>query len=364
MSDQDDNREQKDPAGEAFTTPAGGWPRKEPVLGGFDEDEPLEEPDRDNDYNTLYSEVDEEDLDTLDDASDTADDLFTTADVDSDYEEDWEEDEPQGSDNPWPSPAAAAEEQPQQEDTWPPATAGATLYDEASETVEEEEWEEEEYEEPAQQSMWPLGMIAVAALALVLLAAGGYGVMEQRSAMQEEIRQLQASLATSASPEEVAASREAVSATEQRNAELQQQVDNLTLENRQLKDTVAGLEGQLSAQQEAMAQAKAAPPAPKAAPAPKPAAEPKPTPRPAPQVASGQGWFVNFGSYGQQATAESWTTRLKPAQGEVVVTTGSKDGRTFYRVRVVNLSSREDAEKIARQLEKEYSLDRLWVGRQ
>lgn len=351
MSDNNDNRDWKDPANDQFSSPTGSWPRKEPMLGGFDDDEPLEEPDRDNDFNALYSDVDEEEeLDAAERAFETRDDRFTT---DEDYgsDEDWQGDEPEASDNPWPSTAATG-----------------AVHDEALERADdvEEDWEEEEYEEPPPQPTWPLAMIAVAALALVLLAAGGYGVMEQRSAMQEEIRQLQASLATSASPEEVAASRQAVTDIEQRNTELQGQVDSLSLENRQLRDTVTGLESQLTAQAEALAQAKAPPAAPQPAPAPKPAAQPKPAPQPVPAASavSSQGWFVNFGSYSQKGTADSWAARLKPDRGDVVVTTGSKDGRIFYRVRVVNLPSREEAQQIARQLEQAYSLDRLWVGRQ
>ena len=74
-------------------------------------------------------------------------------------------------------------------------------------------------------------------------------------------------------------------------------------------------------------------------------------------------WFVNFGSYSKRPTAEAWTGRLKPAAGDVVVTTGEKSGRTFYRVRVINLASEEEANRIARKLEQAYQLPRLWVGR-
>lgn len=298
-------------------------PRKEPMLGGFDEDDPLEEPDRDTDYSTVYSEVDEaEELDAFEQEATGDDNLFATAAQDDGGE--WDEDDL-----------------------------------------------DEDYEEETAQPTWPLGMIMVAIFALVLLAAGGYGVMEQRSAMQEEIRQLQAALATSASPGEVASSREAVAATEQRNVELQQQVDSLTLTNRQLKDTAAGLEAQLQAQQAALQQAStpAAPkPAPAARPAPKPAPKPAPEPEPKPAasapVVASTGWFVNFGSYSQQATAQSWSKRLQPSHGDVVVTMGSRDDRTYYRVRVVNLTNREQANAIARQLEKDYSMERLWVGKQ
>ena len=41
-----------------------------------------------------------------------------------------------------------------------------------------------------------------------------------------------------------------------------------------------------------------------------------------------------------------------------------KDGKTFYRVRVIDLPNRDSAEKIARQLEIQYGLSKLWIGKQ
>jgi len=104
----------------------------------------------------------------------------------------------------------------------------------------------------------------------------------------------------------------------------------------------------------------------KVAPAKKPAAAKPAAPQPAtPQpVAAGTGWFVNFGSYSQRAAAQNWAGKLQPGAGKVVVASGSKEGQTFYRVRVIELSSKESAEKIARQLEREYGLSKLWIGQQ
>jgi cell division septation protein DedD len=85
------------------------------------------------------------------------------------------------------------------------------------------------------------------------------------------------------------------------------------------------------------------------------------SPTPSTPTASGN-WFVNFGSYGQEDIARRWAGRLQPDAGRVIVTTGDKDGRTFYRVRVVGLASQEAANATARALERKYGLDRLWVG--
>ena len=310
------------------TTP--GAPRKEPVFSGFDDEEEYEEPERDTDFTSAYHEEEVEDYpgDIFED--NPAEDEFSDRtrvdeEPDNQDEEDWE-DSVEDEDGDW------------------------------------QEEHQEDYEEPS--SRWPLGLIAVAALALVLLAAGGYGVIQQRAADQEEIRSLRAQLATAVSPAEATASNDVLLETKQRNVELSMALESMKLENRRLTDTVAGLEAQLEAQQKALARPA---PAPEPAPA-KPSPAPvKPTPAPASKPAApaptAGDWFVTFGSYSQREMAESWAARLKPSAGRSTVSTASKDGKTFYRVRIVGLDSRESADKIARQLESQYGLSKLWVGK-
>lgn len=301
-------------------------PRREPVFSGFDQEDEYEEPDRDTDYASSYLD------DDVDDFLEEADDEFTRYD--------------DGQEDDFPEPdSEQGEEIP---DTDP-------------------DWENEEYLEDYQQegASWPLGLIAVAALAVILLAAGGYGVIQQRAATEEEIRQLRAQLATAVKPAKTNVSNDALREAKQRNVELSMAMESLKLENRRLTDTVAGLETQLEAQQQALAKPAPPPPEPDP-PAPKPTpAKPKPAPvaAAAPPDATSGSWFVNFGSYSQRGMADSWSAKLKPASGRSVVTTTSKDGKTFYRVRVVNLADRESAEQVARQLEKQYGLSKLWVGR-
>ena len=69
--------------------------------------------------------------------------------------------------------------------------------------LDDTEWQENESyaEEDTEDGQgWPMAMIAVAILALILLGVGGYGVVKQRAATQEERRQLQATLATAVEP--------------------------------------------------------------------------------------------------------------------------------------------------------------------
>ena len=338
----DSSAQQQDPA-----------PRREPVFSGFDDDDDYEEPERDTDYSSTY--VDDE-LELQDDLN-LQDDPHRELEGAKDYLEPDEEELPDYSDSeesdPWP--VAAAEDDWQVTEEAADETSYEENEDDALDGVEED-WQEEYLPE---STSWPLGLIAVAILAIVLLAAGGYGVMQQRSATQEEIRQLRAQLATAAQPAEVSTTRNDLRDAKQRNIEMAVAMESLKLENRRLSDTVAGLEAQLDAQQKALAKAKPAP-APKASPV---KAAPVAS-KPAATTSSAGNWFVNFGSYSQREPAQDWASKLSPDSGRAVVTTGSKDGKTFYRVRVIDLPNRDSAEKMARQLEIQHGLSKLWVGKQ
>jgi cell division septation protein DedD len=214
--------------------------------------------------------------------------------------------------------------------------------DEYEEGDPDEDWDEEEadpdddgddYEPEDEDSTrgWPMGMVIVGLVALGLLVAGGYGVIQQRAAAEAEIRQLQA-----------------------------------TLDNRRLSDTAAGLEQQLEALQAAAAK----PVSPKPAAAAKPARTTSTSPgTAAPQANTAGGaasgnWFVNFSSYSQRSVADSWAKKLAPSSGKAVVLPVTRDGQTLYRVRVVGLASRAQAQEVAGQLQAAYKLPELWVDRE
>ena len=390
------------------------------LFTGFDDNEDYEEPDRDTDYTSAYREdiLEEEDFDDplfedegpLED-TDWAEPLLREVPSEPDAGQVPTQENQGGASDPSHAVTAADEEDIWDQDTPAAAAPGTVSSPQADDfqAAEEDDWddegdytEEEDYTEPEDVVEdeggllnWPLGLIAVAIIALLLLTLGGYGIIQQRAETQEQIRQLQSALATSVDPDEASATRGVLQGAEQRLTELQAVIDVLTLENRRLTDTVSGLESQLTAQQKALASQAAGElqkdagepePAPKAVSKAAPKTAPKPQPEAASETrvaiveppaaakataaastaaaSSGSGWFVNFASYGVRDTADKWVARLQPAAGKAVVSTTSKNGRTYYRVRVVDLPDRAAADRVARELATKHALPKLWVGRE
>lgn len=212
----------------------------------------------------------------------------------------------------------------------------------------------------------PWGMIASLAVALLLLAVGGYGVLEQRSALQEEIRDLQARLSTAVSAEEAGDYRERQAQLELRNANLGAELQRLQAQRDQLAERVDSLQQALDSSRENAAALRAQADraqddaAARAAAAREAAAS---AARAEQATAPAGAWFVNFGSYAARDVAADWSQRIDVDDGRVVIREASRDGRTLYRLRVIGLADRDAAERVARQLERRFDLPRLWVGR-
>jgi cell division septation protein DedD len=324
--------------------------RREPGFGSFRDSalEEYEEPERDTDYFSGYNaeEGDEEE---------EQDDLFPS----------WDGEQS-------PAPPSGANPAPGPEDS------GPTVDDEPAEPVE---WhEDEEYFEPEEvhESPMPLRLIAIGGFALLLLVIGAYGVLQERAAMQKELRELRASLATGVKASDVREARDALRELQQSYDSLAAEASALSQENLELKEVITALErAQAGADAEPQAPVTESPaqsptPAPAVArqdaPPPAPIITKTPVPErtaPPPAASAPAGpWFVNFGSYTSRETAQSWASKLSPVQGEVVVMPGTKDNRTYYRVRVVGLSGKKAADLVARQLEAELQVSRLWVGQE
>ena len=230
----------------------------------------------------------------------------------------------------------------------------------------EEEWQDDDLDsqDDGYSQPWPWGLIAAGIIALLLLAAGGYGVLEQRLETQKEVRLLRAKLATTTSNTEVAESRQAQRNLQIHNEELQTQVEALQAEVAALREAL-----RQKASEPPMQPTETVDPIPAPAPTPKtvkPAVVQEPTTKAAPPEPPivADTWFVNFGSYKSRATADSWASRLSVSSGRVAVVSGEKKGALYYRVRVLDLPSKEIAGKIARQLEQTHHLSPRWVGKQ
>ncbi len=321
--------------------PPGNKQRQEPTFSRYDENEEYEEPDRDADYTSGFHADDVDDDEDFDDDYPDSDepDLFEDEDADSEYDSE------------------------------------LTEY-EASDTWSEKEGYFEQGDDRGQS--WPLSLIAVAIVALVLLVAGGYGVMQQRTATENELRELRAELATAGNPGSVSPSQGQDAQGELQLAfeALTIEAETLRLENRTLSDTVAGLEAQLGSQQTipradtTVTKTVSKPAQPSAAQpsvAQPVAAQPK-TPAPTaskPAVTASSGpWFVNFGSYAMRSVAESWAARLQPGAGKVTVIPITSSGRTLYRLRVIGLADKESAKRVAHKLETDLRVSELWVGKE
>lgn len=202
---------------------------------------------------------------------------------------------------------------------------------------------------------WPIAMLAIAAVAVILLAVGGYGVLSERSALEDEIRQLQAQLATAVSPEEARAGREAQQVIEQEKRALEAELSALQSENADLQAAMRDLEANLEEQEKAVETAVAA--------AEEAAAVAARSNTAATSSAATGDWFVNFGSYARIDDARRWAGRLQVDSGKVVVQDARSQGRTIHRVRVVGLADKSTADRVAGQLETAHKLPKLWVGK-
>jgi len=342
-----DNHEGSD--GDSETSPDVEYKNKqqrhEPGFGGFgDNDEyEYEEPDRDIDYSSGYSTDSEDEDEGFDNPSsnDEEQDVFT---FEEEGEEEYEPDQP--------------------------------LAGEPDDWLENEDSDNDEIEDSTQS--WPLGLIAVAAVALMLLAAGGYGVIQERAEIEEELRQLRETLTTVTSLDDAGVSQKALQTLKQSYDGLTINAEALMRENRRLTNAVAELEIQLEDSQALLpvsnkvivtsVSAETKRPASKSADpaAPKPSTPVSATPQPAAVTASmtvsSGAWFVNVSSYSTRAAAEKWVDKVHPDAGNVIVSASTREGKTYYRVRVIGLANKSAAAQVARKLEAELTLDKLWVG--
>lgn len=227
------------------------------------------------------------------------------------------------------------------------------------------------------------GILVTAIVAMLLLVIGGYIGIQQLSANRDQFRPLTDSQSRFSEPSEVAASKDSLRKLEEENAKQAVTIEILSLYNTRLSETVKRLEEQLSAgtiksETEQVESVQAESKQANSEPGDSELAESEQNVKAdntveiaAKEATSSQGianaegegrWFVNFGSYNRRSAAEKWVTKLSPIAGKTIVTAADSGDKTFYRVRVIGLADREQAEKVADLLQTTHNLPPLWVG--
>ena len=208
----------------------------------------------------------------------------------------------------------------------------------------------------ATRSAWPM---LVGFVAVMLIAVGGWGLFEEKAALQTRINELERSQSQAQSTNSVDTS--VLSALETDNTALKLQLDGLYRDYELAMAEIASL-------QEAREMTTTDAPEEDervSAVATKPEVS---TPTSDTEVtldtdgATGS-WFVNIGAYSVPQSAENIAAQLADGGVDAVVQEiSTDDGKVLFRVRVIGLSTREDARQVGNDLESRYGINPVWVG--
>ena len=208
----------------------------------------------------------------------------------------------------------------------------------------------------ASRSAWPM---LVGFVAVMLIAVGGWGLFEERAALQTRINELERSQSQAQSTNSVDTS--VLSALEADNAALKLQLDDL------YRDYELAMAEITSLQEAREITTTDAPEEDErvSAVATKPEVS---TPTSGTELtldtddATGS-WFVNIGAYSVPQSAENIAAQLADGGVDAVVQEiSTDDGKVLFRVRVIGLSTREDARQVGNDLESRYGINPVWVG--
>ena len=208
----------------------------------------------------------------------------------------------------------------------------------------------------ATRSAWPM---LVGFVAVMLIAVGGWGLFEERAALQTRINELERSQSQAQSTNSVDTS--VLSALETDNAALKLQLDDL------YRDYELAMAEITSLQEAREITTTDAPEEDErmSAVATKPEVS---TPTSDTELtldtddATGS-WFVNIGAYSVPQSAENIAAQLADGGVDAVVQEiSTDDGKVLFRVRVIGLSTREDARQVGNDLESRYGINPVWVG--
>jgi len=230
----------------------------------------------------------------------------------------------------------------------------------------------------------PLWPTIAGALAVVLLIMGGWGAVNERTALQARIVELEQQNSRLQRPLADVGTEEEKAALQAENASLRVQLDSL---RGQYTTAQSEIEALRSPQEETVSEADepatadlamAAPeatttPTAEAAVDDEPPAvdtlatpavvEPEPATTAEPPPAPTGSWFVNVAAYSKPSTADEMAGKLRDEGFNAITQTVDSGGRTLYRVRAVGFASQSEARDIAGELELQYRTGPLWVGK-
>jgi DedD protein len=83
---------------------------------------------------------------------------------------------------------------------------------------------------------------------------------------------------------------------------------------------------------------------------------PAPAPAPAEVTNQSEKWVIQLGSFSQKKYAEALVVKVKQLGYKPIVETANKSGKTIYRVRVINYTSKSAAQKIASDIQQKLKI--------
>jgi len=308
------------------------WSSPDNDLVGRDEefeDEDLDEEDLEDDNDLEEDDFEDDDLeDDLDDEEDDIDPEDDGDDGDLD-EDDFEDDDEDNSDE-------------NNDRLEMPLTAVGTAAPEVT----------------TSRSVWPM---LVGLVAIVLISVGGWGLFEERGELQARINELERSQSQAKSVGTVDAST--LSALETDNAALKLQLDGLYRDYELAMAEIARLQEATAMSAQDVADGGVPEQTDETN---TPAVSDDKTPdaeQESASVPTPGGWFVNVGAFSVAQSAVNLSARLADSGFDAVVQEMSTDGeRTLFRVRVIGLEVKEDAQQVAQDLESNYGTGPVWIG--
>lgn len=226
--------------------------------------------------------------------------------------------------------------------------------------------------------VWPFVTVTAAA---ILLIVGGWGAVQERNELQQEIAQLKGQLGQKRSDGDLSSAQEASLLAE--NESMKAQLATLRDEYAQLANEISSLQNRLMADVDAGANharvaataETVAEPAATAVMTPAPAATSEPAYEATEDetdlsedseqdivALAGTTWFVNVASHSNRELAATWRDRIAKRYEGVRIQEADVNGRSLFRVRVLGFSSKAAAERARRQLEQDFGIGPLWVG--